>query len=429
MACILITIDCGRADHLLGDGVPTPSLDAFREEAVTYSRCYSHTNITLPSHRTMLTGLWPSRHGVISNFVDVPLPDESLPSQLASRGVPCDAFLSTNFLELLLGQRIGDTMDPFFKSLDGSEPFLTAKIHGVKVRMGRRDVRREAGKTLNLALKWLGRIDPEREPFSLIHLFDAHTPYAAPDSLIEEELSRAAVKVESDSSLKEQLDERELFCAHPQLRLKEKISIDYHPAVYRAALRHIDAELGRFFERLKETGHWDRSTIAITADHGENLGEHGVYCGHQLLFDETIHVPLIVKYPGGKSASTTVDFAVGHADMAQSLAAHYDLTLPGDGKPLAELERGRDQFSEHAKHFQASLRRGSACYIRSWRPPPSDGSLRSKLFEQTGWTGKKGPKDLPPSLDAIVEELEKSEIAAEGVDREVEAQLRGLGYM
>ena len=101
-------------------------------------------------------------------------------------------------------------------------------------------------------------------------------------------------------------------------------------------------ELGRFFNWLRATEHWDRSTIVVTADHGENLGEHRVYCGHELLFDETIHVPLFVKYPEGRGASTTVDFAVGHIDMAQTLACHYGFSLPGDGKPLEELVQGRD---------------------------------------------------------------------------------------
>ncbi len=430
MACILITIDCGRADHVSGDEVPTPNLDRFREEAVTYARCYAHANVTLPSHRTLLTGLWPSEHGVVSNFADVPLPGDSLPGRLESRGVSQEAFVSINFLELLLGRRVGGTLDAFFKTLNGSESFSQAKVHGTKVRLGLRGFRRDAHHTLEAAWRWIKGQPPEANPFLFIHLFDAHTPYQAPKTLISKELSRYGDSASAERTLKSQLEEKQWFCGDSG-SLAERRPLAYQPAVYRAALRFIDLEIGRFFERLRKTGHWGRSTVAITADHGENLGEHGVYCGHQLLFDETVHVPCFLKYPDGKDAGSTVEFSVGHRDLAQSLAGHYNLKLPGQGLPLAALNKERNQFSENAKRYHAALRCRSWTYIRPWILPTLEPKLRNNIFKQTGWIEGKGlkPVELPGRLAEILEELEGLKIADEGVDFEIEAQLRGLGYM
>ena len=101
MLTLLITLDCARADHILGGQADTPNLDRFREEAVVFTRAHSHTNITLPSHITMFTGLLLPEHGADFNFCHPSSEHYFLADKIRAMGMPAVGFVGIHFLDEL----------------------------------------------------------------------------------------------------------------------------------------------------------------------------------------------------------------------------------------------------------------------------------------------------------------------------------------
>jgi len=144
--------------------------------------------------------------------------------------------------------------------------------------------------------------------------------------------------------------------------------------MYKASLSYVDEMLGTFFGELKRTRLWDDTLLVVTADHGENLCEHGVYCDHPLIFDETIHVPLWIKFPGNVEAGKECEFPVGHEDLVPTilaLAGAREEIWPGRGRNLLEIlsrenpGEGRVILSFHNKMFQGSVRTGQYVWIEN----------------------------------------------------------------
>jgi arylsulfatase A-like enzyme len=239
---VLVTLDTTRADRLgcYGDtSARTPTLDRISQESVVMERALCTAPITLPSHASIMTGLYPSEHGVRDNGVfQVPQSLNTLAEILKKEGYATAAFISAN----VLGHRYG--LDQGFDCYDDG---VTA-VGGVRVE-------RRAAVTVNAALAWLD--SPPSEPwFVWLHLFDPHRPFRAP-----EEFSRDA----SDE--------------------------------YAAEISYMDHHLGRFVHRLDAEGRKQRTILMVTADHGEGLNEHRELAHGIFLYDSTMRVPWLVRFP------------------------------------------------------------------------------------------------------------------------------------
>ena len=235
---LLITLDTTRADSLgiETDRVKTPNMDALAGRGVYFNQAYSVTPTTLPSHTSMLTGLYPADHRIRENGRMVDKELDLLAARLKARGYDTAAFVSGFPLASQFGLSRGfNHYDDTFVS-DATE--------------------RIASDTTDLAVTWLE--DKAGLHFMWVHYFDPHEPYEPPEPF------------------------RSL----------------YPDAPYLGEIAYMDRELGRLimaFEAQNQGRPWK---VVIVGDHGEGLGDHGEVLHGNLLYQSTMRVPLIIAGTG-----------------------------------------------------------------------------------------------------------------------------------
>ena len=275
---ILISLDCVRADHVGAYGYPearTPNIDAFAREAVVFEAAITTAPSTLPSHTSIFTGLTPLLHRANKWRRRDPaapyLPEVLSRLEFEVNGVVTGPYLSQSF----------GFQDGFH-----SYNFLF-------------DPR--AGEAVDAALDVLDRASGRRQ-FLFLHLFDAHSPYLPPREFLpraEEsplDISSLMGRIMKGRGVPTEADRRALI------------------RLYDAEIAYVDTQVGRFLDELRARGLFDRSLIILTADHGESFGEHGNWQHSRNLYEELIHVPLIVKWPF-ESEARVVQAPVSHIDL------------------------------------------------------------------------------------------------------------------
>jgi arylsulfatase A-like enzyme/Tfp pilus assembly protein PilF len=289
---ILITLDTTRADRMgfLGStrGL-TPNLDAVAKQGIVFSRAYSHVPITTASHTTILTGTYPQFNHV--NDFGIPLARNLpyLPDLLHQHGYHTGAFVGSLILDPLDGTAPG-----FDRGFDVYDAGFHLRRHGADRY---KSVERRAGEVVDRALGWLSQLS--NGPFFLwVHFYDAHDPYDPPDPY------------------------------------KDR----YRSDPYDGEIAYADSALGKLFAELRKHGIFDETMIAVMADHGESLGAHGENTHGIFLYDETLHVPLLVKLPLNRTAGKRVETRVGLVDVAPTLLQEAGIPVPKEMQGAALLE-------------------------------------------------------------------------------------------
>ncbi len=321
---ILVTLDTVRADRMgfLGSRLGlTPRLDALAKRGVVFSRAYAQAPMTTVSHATLLTGTYPQFHGVDDFGVPLPAAVPYLPDLLRNEGYDTAAFVGSLILEPHGGPAVGfdrgfETYDAGFHARAGSEDRY-------------RSLERRGGEVVDRARTWLERRSGS-PLFLWVHLFDAHAPYDPPRD----------------------------FAAR------------YRSAPYDGEIAYVDQAVGRLLDTLEAKGLLETAMVVIAADHGEGLGDHGEDTHGVFLYDATIHVPLIMKFPEGRFAGRVEKGRVGLVDVAPTLLAAAGLGRPSgmQGESLlGPLESGslRDRVSFAETTYPRRAFGWSA--LRSWR--------------------------------------------------------------
>jgi arylsulfatase A-like enzyme len=299
---VLVTLDTVRADHLgcYGDrSAVTPWLDGLAKEGVRFTNASSAVPLTLPSHTTLMTGLLPPHHGLRNNGAGG-LREETatLATVLGGAGYRTGAFVGAFVLDHRFGLARGfQVYDDEVDRDPRAGMVLEAERPG-------RDV-------VDRALAWLGagKEDEEKQeqPFFLwVHLYDAHAPYTPPPAW---------------------------GARHPGRPYDGEIS-------------EVDEQVGRILEELRRRGLDRETVVAVAADHGEGLGEHGELTHGLLLYEPTLRVPLLLRAPWALKPRT-VAAPVSLADLAPTLAGLLGKAFPAgkrlDGRNLADaLREGRE---------------------------------------------------------------------------------------
>ncbi len=204
------------------------------------------------------------------------------------------------------------------------------------------------------AIRWLKKRDASRPVFLWLHYFDPHDPYLPPFADDMETLSR-----NSGSDFTGDIRNTFLFTApnsDSARHLPEK-DRQHLVALYDAEIRYLDQSLGELFAFLKAAGLYRGSVIALSADHGESFGEHGLWMHGQSLYEAEVHVPLIVKFPNQtrgervRKPVQAIDIFPTVADTAQvsttGLLPRWDqpATTPGGAgvRVLGPVAAGRDR--------------------------------------------------------------------------------------
>lgn len=323
---ILVSIDTLRWDYLSTYGYEdpnhTPATSRLEANGIVYENAVATAGTTIPSHGSMLTGLYPRMHGARSNFHGKYPQVRTITEALQEAGYQTGAFLSVQFLIKtgLLGAGFEDDNLPFDDPVTGQRP-----QHG--------------SKTVRQAMEWVDNKDPDRPMFMWMHLWEPHGPYDPTD------WSRARMG-DYDGFLKEGMS-----VEHARTRTQEIMNSPEHMqamrTLYAGEVNLFDQYFGQFLDHLESTGELDNTVIIFTADHGQAMGENG-RMGHGAMHAETvIRVPMIVADFRDKSTrGQRIETRVGTVDIAPTIAvlAGLDEAFDFSGRSLLEPEALADDW-------------------------------------------------------------------------------------
>ena len=350
---LFVTIDTLRRDHLGCYGYfrdTSPRIDRLAEEGVLFERALATMATTYPSHLSMLTGLYTHEHGWTSNPSGVRTPFESIPGRASIAAVLRDAGYRTgaSVSTPVLSRRTG--INAGFEAYRCPPPTQRP---------------REAADTTQAAFEVLDEISSGDEPFFLwVHYWDPHEPNEPEEPF--------ASMFRGDPELTRWIDEQGVdvpvlgeqyradvrvaarFFGHEwtdevDLRIDREAMEDLWNR-YDADVRTVDHEVGRLLDELAERGLDDTTVVALTADHGQALGENRLF-GHAKIVDVNLFVPWIFRFPEGViTQPVRVSRLVSLVDLMPTLLARFD--LPG-ARGFLDQVTGLDVLSGDYDRFYA----------------------------------------------------------------------------
>ncbi len=420
---LVYLIDTLRADKLraydAGTRVRTPGLDRWVSGATVFERAQTQENWTKPSVATLLSGLLPWEHTATTGEAVVPGSVRLLSEHLRELGFHTGAFVANGYVSDKFGFQQG---------------FRTFRNY---IREGRRT---QAEFVAADVLEWLDD-RPEDEPFFLyVHTIDPHVPYMPPAELLAEydpEPYDGPVDFGRDRTLLEKIKVGSIpLGARDRRRLE---------ALYDGEITYHDTHLAAILDGLERRGLADDTVVVITADHGEEFFDHdSVGHGHSV-WQELLHVPLIVRVPGLTEGDARVPDAVGLVDVMPTVLDALGREAPEDlsGRSLLGLLRGE---AESAPPVAVSgfmngwrtvlvgrhkLVHRTAQHVSVYdlgadpderRDLVADRPIRTRWLR--GLLGLALAGELGPRARRAAHAAERTEI-----DAETEAQLRALGYV
>jgi choline-sulfatase len=319
---LIITIDTLRADSLEPYGAIdtlTPNIARFAEQGVVYESATTPITVTRPAHGSIFTGLYPDQHGVLHNGYVLPEEQQTLAEVLKGQGYQTGGFVGVRLLGRPSG--LGQGFDEFDAPVE--------------------KVQRRARMVVDPAIEWLEGADPETPVLMWVHLYDPHLSYNPPPAF------RRGVDPELNESLKHiRWNTLKKVVAENDGNVPANV-LEHARLLYRGEVEYTDRHVGRLlrtFDRLRDRS---RSMVVLTADHGECF-ENGIFFTHQdCLWEGTIQVPLIVRYPGGVGAGIRVEHRVSNLDVTPTVLSELGLNVEESipGRRLQEAtDSPRDRY-------------------------------------------------------------------------------------
>ena len=313
---LLVTLDTTRADY---GGAATPYFDELQARGIRFDNAWAVSNSTQPSHASILTGTYPIDHGVHDNYALLMGANRTLPERLRGLGYHTVGAVSQRFLGAGFGFSQG--FDEFYQAAPGASFDGSETIELLRSRIQ----------------EW-GALEPDRPVFLWLHLFDAHTPYTAPEEFVADRGDRlgaappTTVPSTSASALP-QLSELPAEMAF----LDGVNNLEFAKHLYANEVSYTDALVENLASGLAEANLLGKTAFFVTADHGESLGEHDSYFNHQGLMAPVVRVPFFVVIPGGP-AGLVISEPVAGIDVAPTI-----LRYAAAGQPVSmDAFRGRD---------------------------------------------------------------------------------------
>ena len=315
---VLLVLDTLRADHLSSYGYfrsTSPNLDEFSRNAIKFNNTYAQIPITLPSHASMFTGLYPQNARALRNIDFVPDENLTIAEILKKAGYKTAAVVSTAVLKS--NKNLTQGFDKYFENFNLRESEKKWEAKGV------------AEDANNMAFQWLEQNQGEKF-FLFINYYDIHWPYI--------EQQGFSNKFEKDSDeLMFHLEERWTEIPQPQWKVDKITNYD-------RSLAYTDFHIQQLFQKLEEMNLSRNTILMVTSDHGNGLFQHHDYWSHgNILYKEQVHIPLILKLPD-MNKGLEIDRIVEIVDFFPTL---LDLlgVKPGnqiDGFSVIPLIEGKD---------------------------------------------------------------------------------------
>jgi len=398
---LLVTIDTCRADRLgcYGyDSIETPHIDRLALEGVLFEQARTSVPITLPSHVTIMTGMYPSAHGVRDNGAYV-VSDSliTLAEILKGEGYLTAAFISAFPLESRFNLDQG--FDHYGDKFEGERDPRAGEFDGLVLNAAERT----AGQVNAEFSRWLD--GSEHEPFfAWIHYFDPHEPH----------------------------------------QVNAPYDTLYAGREYDGEIAYVDESVGRLRELLEARDLLEKTVFLITSDHGEGLGEHGEDAHGLLLYDSTLRVPLVVRCPRDMGFQERVINPVRTVDLLPTILELLEIEPQprACGVSLVELMHGGTipQMSQYFETFWGKLHFGWSVLLGlqsgNWRyvhgPRPELYDLTEDPKEQANLVNSH-PEVADRLKGELLSGLNPEQASALSVystpDQETQRKLQSLGYL
>jgi arylsulfatase A-like enzyme len=315
---LLVVLDTTRSDRLSLYGYEretTPNLERLAASSTVYDTAYATSTWTAPSHASLFTGLYPHGHGVTQMAWDLPAAQETLAELLRDAGYDTVGIVGNP----MVGRRLGfdQGFDEYYETWEESA----------------------AGEGTHPAVRHLERFLDNRgsRPFlAFVNLIEPHSPYDSGKTYRGE-------FVAEDPPALEQNHWRAYYRGRKTFSDRE---LRHLGDLYDAELRYADELVGRLVALLEERRLLDETVLVVTSDHGENLGDHGMLDHVFSLYETTVRIPLLVRFPGvfepGRRVSAPVQLVdlfptlLGLAGVERAGGHGIDLRgpVPADDRPV-----------------------------------------------------------------------------------------------
>lgn len=431
---ILLSMDTVRWDFVGPDASGrslTPNLDRLAEEGVLFDRAYAAAAWTVPSHASMLTGLVPRRHGVLDFSDRISCGTKTIAETLSDEGFLCFACTGGGAVSNSFGFTRG-----FLEASESEgreEPDASTPVFQTAVRF----LKRAKGNDF----------------FLFLHTYQFHDPLNPPEEVLRRlnpgrHLSMTSVSL------------ADMVAGRRKYRPLPPEQVDGLRDLYRAEAATIDERLvGPLVAYLKDEGLYDSTLLIITSDHGEELFDHGGWQHAHSLYDEVVHVPLVVKLPNGRYAGTRVGTSVSLVDVVPTIldALRLKRTTSYDGSSVLPMLAGARR-TDHACFMEVTELRDKPIFKRKlgvvrgnfkliineafddWQdhldhPPAASDPVQ--LFDLTHDPAEtvncisQHPETVRSLMDLLrgYAALRRMEASPSALNRETESELRALGYL
>lgn len=398
---VLVTLDTTRADRLGCYGyahAKTPNIDALARGGVLFANAASTAPLTQPAHSSIMTGMYPTHHGVrVNGSTALSQEQKTMAEALAEQGYDTGAFIGAFVLDGRWGLNQGfEVYDDHFDL----EKYKHLDLGGVQ---------RPADQVMDAALAWLE--NRQQDPFfAWIHLYDAHTPYEPPEPFLSEYRPRGLA------------------------------------GLYDGEIAFADQQLGRLLSWLQGRGLDKKTVLVVIGDHGEGLGSHGEGTHGYFVYDYVMHVPFLVATPFRELRGVRVDSQVSAVDAFPTVLAlaGIDAATKVHGRSLLPVmfqPRTEASAQAYGESLTPNLQFG-------WSPLHSLRSTRYKLIkaprpelydlsedpEETTNVFERRPavaRDLMQDLERLIDETGRGAPTPEtaDLDKETLERLAALGYV
>ncbi|MBW2260700.1 MAG: sulfatase [Deltaproteobacteria bacterium] len=399
---VLVVVDTQRADFtsVLGSRLrTTPFLERLASRGILFTRAYAPGPWTVPSMYSVMTGLYPSEHGMITGWSTSfdaggqnVLPDEAVTLAERLDGAGFETFgVCTNFhVSRRFG--FGQGFDRFVGEDFTFMPFPNMAVTGLADDIA----------ASPMYFLWLHYLDPHFPYFphwpwfeqfneSSMHSYDDLMTSAALEHYYSLEGNTEGMSVRAGDvawvNRTAKLLQFRPIALFEHMRENDVIPhdewVEFLSAAYASEIRMVDSAME---EALTELGVDDRTILVVTSDHGEELFDHGGH-GHRMndrLYEELIHVPLLFVLPGGWGAGTVVDTPVSLVDIVPTLLDLLGLEVPADlsGLSLLPLMQGQS-LPERPLYAEVASQSGvKRCIIEyPWKYIHDFGSVEGELYD------------------------------------------------
>ena len=315
---VLIVLDTVRVDHLSSYGYgrrTTPGIDGIAAEGTRFARAYANAPTTLPSHASLFTGLLPSQHGAHQEheYLDGDLP--TLAGMLSRAGYVTAGWSSNPNVGRERGLARGfEEFQEMWRLYEDTDR-LTGLWLWQRIRYGGRPrpFDKGAAATTDQVLDWIAGVQ-KRQPFFLfINYLEAHSPYRPPREYVRR------FEAEPGAIDPYRVPQPGYVAYYGGRAAPSAADFDAYRLLYDGAIAYMDQCVARVVSALRARGVLDDTLLIITSDHGESFGEHGLI-GHQFsVYDNLLHVPLIIRFPPSFQSGTVDKQPVQLVDLLPTI--------------------------------------------------------------------------------------------------------------